>query len=251
MPRSTDNDHRLPRSPGGIPSVDEIWEWQNQHVELGTKYTGSVGHSRFIDWLSEHFSAIPELTLKRDRLTSNRWVARDYSLSITTSHQDHPRAVPVTYYYPYSGRTAEAGVTGKLVDLGTYPPIAADSSVPDSILGFWTPARGAVALVRAGPSTFSLEQSQIATGGFEPGKSSAEAAADYEAYAARLTNPTWQGIFHAIRLLDAKNAGVLAVVCLWTGMPDDEVVNQYNPFTTSYPSTYDSPTPDDQGCPAL
>jgi hypothetical protein len=157
----------------------------------------------------------------------------------------------VTYYYPYSGRTAEAGVTGKLVDLGTYPPIAADSSVPDSILGFWTPARGAVALVRAGPSTFSLEQSQIATGGFEPGKSSAEAAADYEAYAARLTNPTWQGIFHAIRLLDAKNAGVLAVVCVWTGMPDDEVVNQYNPFTTSYPSTYDSPTPDDQGCPAL
>jgi hypothetical protein len=157
----------------------------------------------------------------------------------------------VTYYYPYSGQTSEVGVTGTLVDLGTYPPTVAGSSAPGNIPGFWAPARGAIALVRASSSTFSLDTSQIATGGYEPGKSPLQAAADYEAYAAMLTNPAWQGIFNAISLLDAKNAGVLAVVCTWTGMPDDEVINQYNPFTTPYPSTSGLATPNDRGCPAL
>jgi hypothetical protein len=77
------------------------------------------------------------------------------------------------------------------------------------------------------------------------------AVAGYEAYAAALTNPAWQGIFNAIPLLDAKNAGALGVVCAWTGMPDDEVINQYNPFTTPHPSTSGLATPDDAGCPAL
>ena len=239
------------RPTGGIPSVEEIWGWQNQLVGLGTKYTGSIGHTRYVDWLSEHFSTIPGFTLKRDRHTFNRWLARDYSLSITTPAQDHPRPVPVTYYYPYSGWTPDVGVTGNLVDLGTYLPIAAGSSGTGYTPEFWVRARGAIALVRAAPSTFPLVTGQVATGGYEPGKSSAQVAADYEAYAAYLTNPAWQGIFSAIPLLDAKNAGVLAVVCVWTGMPDDEVINQYNPFTTPYPSTSGLASPDDAGCPAL
>jgi hypothetical protein len=231
--------------------VEEIWKWQNELVSLGTKYTGSVGHTRYVDWLAEQFAAIPGFTLKRDRLTFNRWLARDYSLSITTPTQDHPRPVPVTYYYPYSGRTSDAGVTGNLVDLGTYLPTAAGSSGSGYTPEFWARARGAIALVRAAPSTFPLVTGQVATGGYEPGKSSAQVAADYAAYATILTNPAWQGIFSAIPLLDAKNAGVLAVVCVWTGMPDDEVINQYNPFTTPYPSTSGLASPDDAGCPAL
>ncbi|MGH3784841.1 MAG: hypothetical protein ACRDRO_30570 [Pseudonocardiaceae bacterium] len=158
----------------------------------------------------------------------------------------------MTYYYPYSGKTPDIGVTGKLVDLGSYPPVDPGSSGTGyTAADFWAPARGTIALVRATPSIFSLDTGQIATGGYEPGKISAQVAADYEAYAATLTNPAWQGIFDAIPLLDAKNAGVLGVVCVWTGMPDDEVINQYNPFTTPYPSASGLATPDDAGCPAL
>lgn len=239
-------------STGGIPSADEIWKWQNQLVGFGTRYTGSSGHSSYVDWLSEHFAAIPGFTLKRDRLTFNRWLARDYSLSLTTPTAANPRPVPVTYYYPYSGKTPDVGVTGKLVDLGSYPPAALGSSGTGYTPEFWAPARGAIAVVRAAPSTFSLATGQIATGGYEPGKTSAQAAADYETYAATaLTNPAWQGIFNPIPLLDAKNAGVLGVVCVWTGMPDDEVINQYNPFTSPYPSASGLVTPEDAGCPAL
>jgi hypothetical protein len=168
-----------------------------------------------------------------------------------TPSQDHPRPVPVTYYYPYSGTTSNLGVTGNLIDLGTYLPTAAGSSGTGYTPEFWAPARGAIAVVRAAPSTFSLDIGQLVTGGYEPDKSSAQIAADYQAYAATLTNPAWQGIFNAIPLLDAKNAGVLAVVCVWTGLPDDEVINQYNPFTTPYPSTSGLATPDDPGCPAV
>lgn len=258
MPTSARGEDRAPWPQGisggarGIPSADEIWKWQNQLVRFGTRYTGSTGHSGYVDWLAEHFTAIPGFTLKTDRLTFNRWLACDYSLSITTPTATNPRAVPVTYYYPYSGKTSEVGVTGELVDLGRYPPPTPGLSGTGYTPGFWAPARGAIALVRAAPSTFSLATGQIATGGYEPAKASAQAAADYEAYAATVvTNPVWQGIFNAISLLDAKNAGVLGVVCVWTGMPDDEVINQYNPFTTSYPSACGLATPDDPGCPAL
>jgi hypothetical protein len=242
----------ISRSTGDIPGADEIWKWQNQLVRFGTRYTGSIGHSGYVDWLCEHFAAIPGFTLKRDRITFHRWLARDYSLSITTPTAAGPRPVAVTYYYPYSGQTSDVGVTGKLVDLGSYPPTAPGLSGTGYTARFWAPARGSIAVVRAAPSTFSLDTGQIATGGYEPGKTSDQAAADYQTYTTTaLTHPAWQGIFNAIPLLDAKNAGVLGVVCVWTGMPDDEVVNQYNPFTTPYPSACGLATPDDPGCPAL
>ena len=84
-----------------------------------------------------------------------------------------------------------------------------------------------------------------------PGQISALAAVDYTAYAAALTNPVFQGIFEPVPLLDAKNAGVRGVVVAWTGLPDEEVVNQYNPFTTSYPAASGLPAPGDPGCPAV
>ena len=106
-------------------------------------------------------------------------------------------------------------------------------------------------MIRAVPPEFSLDLAQTATGGYVPGQISALAAVDYAAYAAALTNPIFQGIFEPVPLLDAKNAGVLGVVVAWTGLPDDEVVNQYNPFTTSYPAASGLPSPGDPGCPAV
>jgi len=79
------------------------------------------------------------------------------------------------------------------------------------------------------PPVFSLDLAQTATGGYVPGQSPVQAAADYAAYAAGLTNPAWQGIFEPVPLLDAKDAGVLGVVVAWTGMPDDEAAQPVQP----------------------
>jgi hypothetical protein len=235
-----------------MPSPGEVWHWQNELVGLGTRYTGSPGHTNFTDWLSQQFAAIPGFQLSTDRHTFNRWLAGDYSLSLTQPAAVGPSGpVPVTYYYPYSGTTGPTGVRGPLIDLGTYTPAVPGTAGTGYTPEFWAPAKGGIALVRTPPSTFPLATGQTATGGYEPGKTSPQAAADYEAYASMLTNPAWQGIFSAVPLLDARNAGVLGVVCVWTGMPDDEVVNQYNPFITPYPSSTGLATLGDPGCPAL
>ncbi len=228
-----------------LPALPEVWAWQEQLVGFGTRYTGSPGHAAYVDWLAEMLSAVPGFTVRTDRLTFGRWLARDARLQVSVpASAGASGPVPVTYYYPYSGQTPPWGVTGKLVDLGSYPPASYTAA-------WWAPAQGSIALVRTPPPVFDLDLGQTATGGYEPGKTSAQAAADYTGYAAALAHPAWQGILDPVPLLDARNAGVPGVVCVWTGLPDDEVVNQYNPFTTAYPSVSGVPAPGDAGCPAV
>jgi hypothetical protein len=228
-----------------LPGLPEIWGWEKQLVGFGTRYTGSPGHAAYVDWLAEMLSAVPGFTVRTDRLTFGRWLARDFGLQVSVpASVGASGPIPLTYYYPYSGQTPPSGVTGKLVDLGTYPPTGYTSA-------WWAPAKGAIALVRTPPPVFDLDLGQTATGGYERGKTSVQAGADYTAYAAALAHPAWQGILEPVALLDARNAGVLGVVCVWTGLPDDEVVNQYNPFTSAYPSASGVPAPGDTGCPAV
>ena len=239
-------------APAGMPSVDEVWRWHHELAGFGTRYTGSPGHVRFTEWLHEQFAAIPGFRVHTDRHTFDRWLAREYSLSVTQDATVGPSGpVPVTYYYPYSGTTGPRGVHGRLVDLGTYTPAVPGTAGTGYTPEFWAAAKGAIALVRVPPSTFSLDAGQTAIGGYRTGRSSEQAAADYEKYAAAVTNPAWQGILAAVPLLDAKNAGVLGVICVWTGMSDDQVANQYNPFITPYPNAAGRPAPGDPGCPAL
>jgi hypothetical protein len=101
------------------------------------------------------------------------------------------------------------------------------------------------------PSTFSLDIGQIPTGGFERKQTSQQAALNYLKYASLVTHPVFQGMFAAVPLLDARNAGVHGVICVWTGMSDDQVANQYNPLTTRYPNEQGKPVHGDPGCPAL
>lgn len=239
-----------PRS--GMPPPDEFWGWERELVDFGTRYTGSAGHTRFVDWLAGQFADVPGFAVRRDRHTFNRWLAERYALTVSSpATGGRATPVPVSYYYPYSGTTGPGGVSGRLVDLGTYPPAAPASSGTGYGSAFWEPARGGVALVRSAPSMFSLDAGQTVTGGYEPGKTSVQAAVDYAEYAALINHPAWQGIFTPIPLLDARSAGVRAVICAWTGFPDDEIANQYNPFITPYATAAGLATPGDPGCPAL
>ena len=235
-----------------LPSMHEVWEWQERLVRFGTRYTGSHGHAAYVDWLASQLGAVPGLTVRTDRLTFNRWLARDYALRVSVpASVGVSGPVTLTYYYPYSGQTPPHGVTGKLVDLGTYMPAAPGPAGSGDTAAFWAPARGAIAVVRTPPPVFALNAGQTATGGYEPGKTSAQAAADYTAYAEARPHPAWQGIVAPVPLLDARKAGVLGVVCIWTGLPDEEVINQYNPFITPYPAASGLAAPGDPGCPAV
>ena len=236
----------------GLPSADRMWRWQRRLVGFGTRYTGSRGHDGFVSWLGNRFEAVPGMRLHTDRLTFHRWLARDYGLAVQRPATAGPSGpVPVTYYYPYSGTTGRNGVTGRLVDLGTYTPAVPGTSGTGYTPEFWAPAKDGIALVRVPPPVFPLDSGQTATGGYVPGSTSQQAALEYERQQAVVTNPAFQGIFAAVPLLDARNAGVRGVVCVWTGMPDEEVANQYNPFITPYPTATGRATPGDPGCPAV
>ena len=238
--------------PPGMPSAAEVWRWNHELAAMGVRYTGSPGHIRFTDWLHDRFAAVPGFRLHTDRITFHRWLAQDWSLAIEQdASTGRSGPVPVSYYYPYSGTTGPKGVHGPLVDLGTYVPAVPGTAGTGYTPQFWAPAKDAIALVRVPPSTFALSAGQTATGGYERGKSSEQAALDYMRYATLLTNPAFQGIFAAVPLLDAKRAGVRGVVCVWTGLSDAQVANQYNPFITPYPNAQGLPVHGDPGCPTL
>ena len=229
----------------GMPSMHEVWGWHEALATMGTRYTGSPGHDSFIDWLSQRFSAVPGFELNIDPIPFDRWLAKDWSLSINQDPAVGPSGpVSISYYYPYSGTTGPGGITGRLVDLGDYSPVWYTPA-------FWARATGEIALVRVPSCRFSLDIGQLPTGGFEPQESSEQAALDYELYARVLTNPVFQGLFAPVPLLEAREAGVRGVICVWTGMSDDQVANQYNPLTTGYTNDTGLPVPDDPGCPAL
>ena len=231
----------------GLPSMDEVWGWHKKLAKMGPRYTGSRGHVRFTDWLQEKFSAVPGFKLSPDpnnRISFNRWLAKKYSLSIDQDATGRSKRVKVSYYYPYSGKTGPGGISGRLVDLGQYNPVW---STP----AFWARASGQIALVRVPKPTFSLDFGQIPIGGFDHGKSSLQAAAAYERDASLVTNAVFQGIVAEVPLLDARLAGVRGVICVWTGMSDDQVANQYTPITTKYPNKEGLPKRHDPGCPAL
>lgn len=234
-----------PSALSGLPSMHEIWGWHEELAEMGTRYTGSPGHVRFTDWLQAHFAAVPGFQLHTDTIPFQRWLAEGWSLSIEQDGSvGSSGPVPVSYFYPYSGATGPNGISGKLVDLDTYDPTWYTPA-------FWERAMGEIALVRVPPSTFSLEYGQLPIGGFERNQSSLQAVLDYSQHARLLTLPIFQGMFAAVPLLDARNAGVQGVICVWTGMSDDQVANQYNPITTGYPNQQGRPAPGDPGCPAL
>jgi len=93
-----------------------------------------------VDWLAGQLSAVPGFRLRTDRLTFSRWLARDFSLTVSVpASAGRSGPVPLTYYYPYSGQTPPGGVTGRLVDLGLYPLASGLTEA------FWEPARGGIA----------------------------------------------------------------------------------------------------------
>src|SRR5580704_1787963 len=102
-----------------LPSQKELWDWQVWMAKLGPKYTGNPAHRAFVDFLDSQLKSAG-LEVARDHFTLPRWEAYRWELSAAPSSGAHLK-VPVSSYFPYSGRTTAAGVTGKLAYVGTAP----------------------------------------------------------------------------------------------------------------------------------
>lgn len=190
-----------------------LWGWNRRLAAGGPRLTGNKAHREFVDWLGDKLGDTG-LRVRRDRLTFDRWVPRKWGLRVDGEPVD------VAFYFPYSGVTPPQGVSGQLMYLGVSPL----SSLA------WARARGKIAVVDVPSPSLPVAVA------FPPiGRYPSDAKVPGLVAAPGITDVA------AAPLLElAREAGVLGVICIRTGVSDDLAKDQYSPFTTGY-----------QGCPAL
>ncbi len=189
-----------------LPSQREVWEQQLWMAKLGPKYTGNQAHAEFVEFLATGMKKLG-LDVARERYTFPRWEARRWEIAVNPKSGSQAGAFKptVTSYFPYSGETSAAGVTGPIVYVGTNPNVALDN------------LQGKVALVDCP---------------VKPRKSA-------ELYKVWGLNPASDRFPEATRpargplsdLTPFQKAGAVAVILAWTDISDANAADQYTPFS--------------------
>lgn len=182
---------------------------------FGPRLTGSPAHKAYIEHLKQQ---IRDLGLKvySDPHFFNRWEAKNASIVLHDANRTVD--IPVSSVFPYSGETPPGGITGELAFL------------KDKRLSY-IGARGKIAVVRV--SNLDILPSRLA---FDERRAQPEDLHLPKNY----SGPVATAFVNFPFLSVAKAAGVKAVICIWSGLPDALVEGQYLPFILDY-----------QGIPAL
>jgi hypothetical protein len=91
-------------------------------VDFGPRLTGTPAHDNFIDWVQDELERAGCLIYPRDEKPFTYWDAQRWGLDVLGGAT--PKPVKVSSYYPRSGETPGAGVTGKLVPAARLDQIA-------------------------------------------------------------------------------------------------------------------------------
>src|SRR3989338_2715144 len=197
-----------------LPSRDELWRWIEGLNSFGPRLTGSEAHARSINYLATEFEALG-LQVQRDAQRIQRWPARRSSLTLSDGSP-----VAVAAEYPYSCMTSARGVKGELHWFDKKP-------------GDFSAARGKIAIV----PVERVDLSPLKTIALSKCKSRLpDTGADFQSGE---TTPLLGPLLAAF-LPQARQAGVLGVICVFEGLSDAQAQQQVLPFTTAY-----------AGCPAL
>ena len=128
-----------------------------------------------------------------------RWDAKRWEVTITPS-SGPPFKAPVTSYFPYSGETPPAGVTGEIVFAGTNPTFALDN------------LQGKVALIACPTNTRAFAEMYKVWG----------LHADKDAFPAS-TRPARGPVGD---LTPFQKAGAVGVILAWTDISDANAADQ-------------------------
>jgi hypothetical protein len=184
--------------PEFLPSQREIWDQQTWMAKLGPKYTGNKAHTEFVEFLATTMKQLG-LEVTRERYTFPRWEARRWSVAVAPADAAVYRPA-VTSYFPYSGRTDAAGVTGALVYAGANPGFALDN------------LQGKIALIDC-PVNARKFAELFQTWGVHPSG---------ERFPVE-TRPARGPVGDLIAL---QKAGALAVILAWTDISDENAADQ-------------------------
>lgn len=203
--------NRFPAGPGEIagfrpellPSQKEVWESLEWMAKLGPKYTGNSAHTKFVEYLASHLDS-SGLQVERDHFTFPRWDARRWEISVAPAAGVGSK-IPVTSYFPYSGQTPAAGVTGPLVYAGSNPSFQLND------------LQGKVVLI-----DFAIKPREFAEMYKPWGIYPADAKFPAELRPARGA---------VSDLTPFQKAGAVAVILAWTDVSDANAADQYTPFS--------------------
>ena len=189
--------------PGLLPSEKAVWDQQVWMAKLGPKYTGNKAHTEFVEFLAREIQAAG-LDVQRERYTLPRWEARRSEIAVTPVHGTR-FTVPVTSYFPYSGQTAAAGVTGELAYAGAGPKFDLNN------------LKGRIALVECPTNVRQWGE-------------------EYRAWGVYPSTETFPASYRPARasvndLTQFQKAGAVAVILVWTDISDANAKDQYSPFS--------------------
>jgi len=189
--------------PGLLPTQKAVWDQQLWMARLGPKYTGNAAHTTFVEFLATELKRIG-VDVARERYTFPRWDARRWSIAVAPASAAAFTA-PVTSYFPYSGQTTPAGVSGELVFAGRNPTFTLEG------------LQGKVALLECPINTRQWSE-QYKVWGLHPTEEKFPTA----------TRPARGPVGD---LTPFQKAGAVGVILAWTDISDANAADQYTPFS--------------------
>jgi len=188
-----------------LPTEKDVWDQQVWMAKLGPKYTGNNAHTTFVEFLATEF-AKTGCNVVRDRYTLPRWEAKRWSIEVTgNSAGFNDFNAPVTSYFPYSGQTSAAGVSGEIVYAGRNPNFTL------------TGLHGKVALIDFTANTREWAKVYQPWGINPPGEKFPDSMRPARGAVNDLTQ--------------FQKAGAVAVILGWTDVSDANAQDQYTPFS--------------------
>src|SRR5579862_8945536 len=189
--------------PGLLPTEQAVWDQQVWMAKLGPKYTGNKAHVEFVEFLAREMKKTG-LDVARERYTLPRWDAKRWEIAIAPA-SGAPSKIPVTSYFPYSGQTPPAGVTGEIAFAGTNPTFDL------------TGAQGKIVVVECPTNVRKWADEYRAWGVYPPSET-------FPASSRPARGPISD-------LTPFQKAGALAVILAWTDISDANAMDQYSPFS--------------------
>jgi hypothetical protein len=186
-----------------LPTQKEVWDQQVWMAALGPKYTGNKAHTTFVEFLATEMQKLG-LDIARERYTLPRWDAKRWEVTVTPASRP-PVKPEALSYFPYSGQTPAAGVTGELVYAGSAPNFRYDG------------LQGKVALVDFKTGVREWAREYKLWGVNPAGEKFPDAV-----------NPARGGVNDLTKFRDA---GAVAVIIGWADVSDANAKDQYTPFS--------------------
>jgi hypothetical protein len=101
-----------------FPGEKEVWDGVVFMSGLGTRYTGSPAHQKYVAFLDEKFAGLGLQVENIPHTALVRWDVGKYGLKIA-SGAGAGKEVPISSFCTYSASTGPEGVTGELVYCGS------------------------------------------------------------------------------------------------------------------------------------